>query len=222
MAIPYVIGLDLGQAADPTGLAVVERIPTAVGQEYAVRHLVRFPPGTSFATIAATLGEVIDKGGLPTPPIVVDITAVGPNVLPVVHRESKQNWIVPVTLTAGIKAEEVDGIWRVPKRDLVTGLQLLLQERRLKVAPGLPEAEMLVRELTSFRATVSLAPDAEFADWRTNPGDDLVLAVALACWWGERHPVYSGERTIGYDSELSIALNKLFPDLAGGRQPILF
>ena len=55
MAIPYVIGLDLGQAADPTGLAIIEWIPTAVGQEYAVRHLVRFPPGTSFATIATTL-----------------------------------------------------------------------------------------------------------------------------------------------------------------------
>ena len=222
MAIPYVIGLDLGQAADPTGLAIIERTRHGSVQELSVRHLERFPPGTSFATIATTLGEVIQKGGLPTPPIVVDITAVGPNVLPVVRRESKQHWIVPVALTAGIKAEEVDGTWRVPKRDLVTGLQLLLQERRLKVAPGLPEAEMLVRELTSFRATVSLTPDAEFADWRTNPGDDLVLAVVLACWWGERNPVYSGERTIGYDTTMSTFLDKLFPDLAGGRQPILF
>ena len=219
MAIRYVVGLDLGPAAEPTGLAVVERVAAAHGLEYAVRHLVRFPPGTSYATIATAVGDAVSRGGLGTPPVVVDLTAVGPNVLPVVRRESKQNWIVPVVLTAGLTAEEVDRTWRVPKRDLVTGLQLLLQERRLKVAPGLPEAEMLVRELTAFRAMVTLNADADVADWRANPGDDLVLAVALACWWGERHPVASGEMTIGYDTELSQFLDKLFPDLAGGRQP---
>ena len=219
MAIRYVVGLDLGPAAEPTGLAVVERVPAGKGLEYAVRHLVRFPPGTSFATIATTLGEVIDKGGLAKPPIIVDVTAVGPKVLPVVRRESKQHWIVPVVLTAGLKAEEVDRTWRVPQRDLVTGLQLLLQERRLKVAPGLPEADLLVRELTAFRAKVTLNADADVADWRANPGDDLVLAIALACWWGVRHPVRTGEMTIGYDTEMSQFLDRLFPDLAGGRQP---
>src|SRR4051794_27808848 len=59
---------------------------------------------------------------------------------------------VQVTITAG--SEEIydgHGGWLVPKLDLVGGLQVLLQEKRRKVAESLAEAGTLVRELTNFR-----------------------------------------------------------------------
>jgi hypothetical protein len=213
MAIRYILGLDLGPSAEPTGLAVVERTPVDGGQAYAVRHLVRFPPGTPFAAIASAVGDTIRDGNLGQPPVVCDVTAVGPTILPVL-RKAGLTWVVPVALTTGLDAAEVDRTWRLPKRDLVTGLQLGLQQRRLKVAPDLPEADLFVRELSAFRASVTLDPDDAVADWRARPGDDLVLAVALAIWWGNRHPPGPPIFETGGSEELHALLDRLFPDRA--------
>jgi hypothetical protein len=51
----------------------------------------------------------------------------------------------------------------------------------------LPEAGELVSELTNFRVKVRLdTGHEEFGEWRTGKNDDLVLAVAMAAWLGER------------------------------------
>jgi hypothetical protein len=190
--VRHVLGLDLGPAADSTGLAVVEQAAAApaagaAGRRYGVRHLRRFPPGTSFEAVAGAVGAAVRDGGLTRPVVVADLTAVGPGVLPLLRRAAATR-VVGAVLTTGLAATEVDSVWQVPKRDLVTGLQLLLQGRRLQVARDLPEAGLLAHELSAFRARTTLAPDPVPADWRERPHDDLVLAVALACWWAERHP----------------------------------
>ncbi|HVK14893.1 MAG TPA: hypothetical protein VM597_39510 [Gemmataceae bacterium] len=211
MAVRYILGLDLGPAADPTGLAVVERGKAEGGPTYAVRHLVRFPPGTPFPAVAAEVADATRDGGLGRPPVVCDLTAVGPTVLPVLRKAGLH--VTPVALTMALDAAEVDRVWRVPTRDLVTGLQLALQQRRLKVAPDLPEADLLVRELHAFRAAVTLGSTdpAAAADWRARPGDDLVLAVALAVWWADRHPDHGPDVYAAGGSELLAFLDRLFP-----------
>ena len=159
--------------------------------------------------------DTIREGHLGKPPVICDLTAVGPTIVPVL-RKAGLTWVVPVVLTTALEAAEIDRTWRLPKRDLVTGLQLALQQRRLRVAPGLPEADLFVRELQAFRATITLDP-TEAADWRSQPGDDLVLAVALAVWWGNRHP--AGPMTIasGGNEELHALLDRVFPDRAAWR-----
>jgi hypothetical protein len=54
-----------------------------------------------------------------------------------------------------------DGCTHVPKKELVSAVQALLQSRRLKVAIVLPLAEALSREMASFRATVKLSGGEE-------------------------------------------------------------
>jgi hypothetical protein len=91
-----------------------------------------------------------------------------------------------ITITAGTKAEQdEDGTWRVPKTELVSGLQILLQSGRLQIARELKHAKALEKELTSFRTKVVLKANDELALWREGPHDDLVLAVAIAVWVGE-------------------------------------
>jgi hypothetical protein len=92
----------------------------------------------------------------------------------------------PLTITAG-KQSEYDqyGTCLVPKSELVTALQILLQTRRIKVAPSLPQAATLTKELTRFRAKSTLASVGTLEDWRESPHDDLVLAVAIAAWQSE-------------------------------------
>jgi hypothetical protein len=211
MAVRHILGLDLGPPAEPTGLAVVECGTADAAAGYAVRHLVRFPPGTPFAAVAGSVVATVRDGDLGRPPIICDITAVGPTILPVLRKAGVQR-ITPVVLTAALDAVEIDRTWRVPKRDLVTGLQLALQQKRLKVAPTLPEAEMLVRELSAFRATVTLE-STEAADWRSRPGDDLVLAVALAVWWAGRNSDFGPNAFQSGGGAVAAQLDRLFPPL---------
>ncbi len=65
-------------------------------------------------------------------------------------------------------------------------MQALIQADRFQIAPGLTEAETLGRELLQFRAKINLQTGNETLEaWRTRDHDDLVLAVALACWFGQ-------------------------------------
>jgi hypothetical protein len=64
-------------------------------------------------------------------------------------------------------------------------VQLLLQARRLKVAK-LPEREVLMKELAAFKVKVTAAANETFEAWRERDHDDLVFAVCLAAWMGER------------------------------------
>jgi hypothetical protein len=215
----FALGLDLGPAAEFTALAVVERDANDRSL-FGVRHLARFPPGTPYRTIGEAVAATVQNGGLGHPPIIADLTAVGPELLPILRDTVRPAWVKPVVLTAGQApgGKGEDGIHRLPKRDLVTKLQLLLQERRLRVAPALPEAAMLARELTAFRPKVSLS-EADAPEWRERPADDLVLAVALGAWWLHSHPpLRPGDISYG-GSTLRAELDRIFPDLAGGRQP---
>jgi hypothetical protein len=73
---------------------------------------------------------------------------------------------------------------QLPKRDLATTLQVLFQTERLKIAEGLPLAEVLMRELLAFRVKINLQTGHDsYGAWRERDHDDLVLAVALACYW---------------------------------------
>jgi len=57
----------------------------------------------------------------------------------------------------------------------------------VKIPSGLEYARELVEELQHFQMKPPLASEA-MADvsWRERPHDDLVLALALACWQTER------------------------------------
>jgi hypothetical protein len=87
---------------------------------------------------------------------------------------------------AGGKGE--GGIRLVPRLDLASAVQKLLETRRLHIVPSLAQAATLTRELMTFRAKVTLTTGNDTLEaWRERPHDDLVLAVAVAAWQGERY-----------------------------------
>jgi hypothetical protein len=65
---------------------------------------------------------------------------------------------------------------------LIVGLQVLLQRGGLRIAAELRDAPTLLTELMAMQVKVSTAGNEQFAAWREGAHDDLVLAVALACW----------------------------------------
>jgi hypothetical protein len=190
----YVSGLSLGQASEATGFAVLER-RCRQGEHgdtgdttYAVRHLVRYPPGTPYAAIVEALRGVFAETPMKGSPLVVDQTAVGRGVYDLFWDGRTGAGVQGLTVTAGYGAGTDDRGGRlVPKKDLVGALQVLLQGKRLQVAKGLEMAGTLAEELQQFRLkTVPLTDDV--VEWRERPHDDLVLAVAVAAWHAERSP----------------------------------
>jgi hypothetical protein len=119
--------------------------------------------------------------------VVVDQTGVGQAVVDVLARSQLAAALGRVVITGGRRTSRSGcGAWRVPKKELVSCLQWLLRSRRLWVA-ALPERQPLIREMLVFRAKVTAAAQETFGARRERGHDDLVLAVALAAWWGERN-----------------------------------
>ena len=78
------------------------------------------------------------------------------------------------------------GGYNVPKRELVSNLAIQFQSERLKIARNLPEAAQLVEELQNFKMKITLAGNDTYEAWRESDHDDLVLAAAMAAWYGEK------------------------------------
>ena len=152
---------------------------------YEVRHLERLPLGTRYPEV---VGRV--KALLGTPPLAdecalaVDATGVGVAVTDMLRNAGL--YFDSVTITSGEKESREGSHWRVPKRDLISACQVLLQQRRLKIAASLPEAKTLTEELLNFRYKITQASNLTYETWREGAHDDLVLALSLAVWEAEK------------------------------------
>jgi hypothetical protein len=175
-----VLGADLGQAQDPTAIAVGE----VVGDELHLRHLERMALGTSYPRIIKRITSL--AGILPGVTVVIDATGVGRAVLDQMRDQGLDP--VPVTITGGKHVIYDGDRWSVPKRSLVRPLVAALETGRLKMAKGLAEAEVLVRELQAFRRQITTTGYSTFEGVGTY--DDMVIAAALVCWWagGRKRP----------------------------------
>jgi len=181
----FILGLDLGQAQDFTAVAAAEVIPSEP-TAYHLRHLERLRLGTPYPVVVERVKALLFREPLRgCTDLVVDATGVGPLVVDLLRDAGLSP--VAVTIHGGETVSEEKGgdRWRVPKRDLVATVQVLLQTGRLKVAEALPDAATLVRELLAYRVKLSEHGHDSY-NARQGAHDDLVLAVGLAVWWGER------------------------------------
>ena len=175
---------------------VEERIVQDTAAEYHLRHLERPELGIPYPQIVAHV-----LGLLETPQLrgkvtlLLDRTGVGRAVYDLFAQGRTSAQIIPISITGGntvARDEDGSGGYRVPKRDLVGVLQVLLQSGRLRIAEGLPLGQTLAAEMLNFKATISAsghdsyaAGSADGGMWREGAHDDLVLAVTLPCWYVE-------------------------------------
>jgi hypothetical protein len=203
----YFAGLDIGQAADYSALAVAERItPPEAKPVYHFRYLERVKLGTSYPEQVAHVKSLMEQPPLKgNVTLALDYTGVGRPVLDMFRAARIPCPLFGISIHGGeaVTWDEVDKyLVRVPKRDLVAVVQVLLQSERLKIAEALSEAKTLVKELLNFRVKIdSVTAHDSYSAWREGQHDDLVLAVALACWIAEK----KGDATTAYASVTSRA-----------------
>jgi len=199
------LGVDIGRRLDHAAIAVVEERRVKSGWDAAawrdlfeiqtaVRHVERLPLGTSFTSVVNRIKTVTEAlREAPPMAVVMDATGVGDAVVEMVARAEIGCRLVPVTITSGGEVTESDGWWNVPKRELVVNLQVMLEQRKLRVAGGMAEAATLVREMREMRVKITASGREQYAARGKGEHDDLVMAVALAAWWLERRR-WGGQR----------------------------
>jgi hypothetical protein len=159
------------------------------------------------ATLAGT--SPIDRPHWPL--LAVDQTGVGAAVVEMVRRAGVPARLYPLCITSGGAVTPAeDSSLHVPKRELVGVLQLLLQSRRLVFSP-VPQRDLLVRELENFKDKNPPASGESVESWREREHDDLVLAVALACWLGERTPDFEAPSSIPNPDHYRVGPARLDP-----------
>jgi hypothetical protein len=184
----YILGLDLGQSADYTALTIAERIPTEQKPTYHLRHIQRFKLGTPYPEIVESVETLTETPALERKAVLaIDATGVGAPVVDMFEAAKLPCPLYAIHIHGGDLVTNEGKHYRVPKRDLVSVVQVLLQSSRLKIVEGLPDTKTLVRELLNFKVKIDpqTAHDS-YSAWRENIHDDLVLSVAMACWLAEK------------------------------------
>lgn len=184
-------GLDLGQAKDFCALACAQRLPNPTPRprrpwRYEVRHLEAWELGTSYVEVAGDVERRFAHPTLRGSALVPDATGVGRPVCDLLRSRRVKARLVPVLTTAGkIASRTDDGVWNVPKVELVTTLQVLMQDGLVQVDPRLKLAGRLKKELQEFRVKITQSRNETFGA-EASQHDDLVFSLMLAVWLGER------------------------------------
>ena len=198
----FVLSVDVGQANDYTAVGILhsyetrergatEFDPIKRNRRHDLVHLERFKDiayPEQIRRIAERYRELEQHARSSFQDyklrLVVDATGVGKPILDAFREAGlKPRGVI---ITGGDTASTASGMYRVPKRELVTTLQVALQAKRLQVAAELPLAEAFLKEMRGFRVKINLSGHATFGNdvgsWRDADHDDLVLSVALAVW----------------------------------------
>jgi hypothetical protein len=193
----FLVGLSVRQGA-PTGLAILERFKPASSPgrknvaTYVCRYLRRWlPPATTYPVLLAELAEML-SGPLTDSELIVEAGASIKPVVAMLRRHRLPVWIRPVEVKADAEDAYVGDAWRVGKGSLIETTRQVLQEGRLtfddqmprEVRATTPSVRTVYQALLTYPFDRAPAVNEAFVA-REGEYDDLVLAVALACWFGE-------------------------------------
>lgn len=212
------VGVDIGQAQDPTALCAIEGVFWRIHPRWAadhrwpfpgvslseqrieqinaarpsnelrVRMLQRLPLGLSYIDQCVLLAEVLARPALAEATVWLDATGVGKPISDLFRRAGVKH--SPVWITGGRDEQQHGPGVSVPKIQLISRLQAALHSGELKIAKALPEAVAFTRELQEFRVSWTEMGNMRFGA-RQGAHDDLVLAAALAVYGVTRNETRS-------------------------------
>lgn len=150
---------------------------------YWVTDIHRPELGTSYPTIVSAVAKLVARSDEPTR-LVVDATGVGMPVVDMMRDAGLKP--VPAWITSGHEVTNAHGRLGVPKADIVSCTQALLQSGRLVIASGLDLAGTLIEEMHNYQERRTALGNVTYDTWREGAHDDLVFALCLAVWLSDR------------------------------------
>ncbi len=208
-----IFGLDLGQTADHSALAGVERIllttkcPACNGAgcdgcklkgvlpspifrrkyRFVIRFLEEYQLGLSYPDQVRRAIETLSSPLVKGSKVGVDYTGVGRPVYDLLAEARPPVILYPMLTTSGntITFDKYTREYHVSKVEQVSFLQILLQADLLNWHPKLTMAEKFAEQLKKYRVKITKAKNETFGAM-SGTNDDLVSAVMTACWLGEQ------------------------------------
>src|SRR5436305_2410642 len=128
----YVLGIDIGQAADYTALALLEH-EGADHPTYRLRALDRFPLGTPYTDLPPAIRRRLSAAPLAgRTRLAVDATGVGAPVIDLFREQlTRRIPLYAITITGGATVTGSGERPHVPKRDLIDTTAVILEQHRL-------------------------------------------------------------------------------------------
>jgi hypothetical protein len=200
---PYTAGLDVGYYPDYSALALIEKAVvqppldappgTRPRLEYRLIDLYRFPEErTPYNEVREYL-----KAYFSEPPLrgatrlVIEANGIGNDSYQVLNQKGYRNLIGDVRglfAHGGQHTNYENGIWKVPRRDLVHGFRVGHEDRAIKIAHDLPFLDIFLEELAAYQMKVNqlTGHDSYANNPRLTDHDDLVDAACAAFWGGRK------------------------------------
>jgi hypothetical protein len=165
-------------------------------ERYNVRFMQRLSLGTSYPDVGLYLKELLsrppltgDGDGVRPAKLVIDETAIGRVACDYFEASGLNPVRVCITASNETTCEGYrhghPNRFHVGKKLLITNVETLLHYDELHFSLKLADAPALREELQDFQRSLSAAGRMTFQA-RNGKHDDMVLAVALACWLGKR------------------------------------
>lgn len=146
--------------------------------------------------------------------LIVDGTGIGSAVVDLLREKSLKP--IPIVFTSGGKVQEVVTPFgqvfknspgqlaplkvvqelRVPKNDLVAAGKLLLEQNRVRVAPGLRWGDEFKKQLAAFKGKVNEKGRTKYEAETEDDHDDMVVCYLMAAWWILRGGTQDVERVL--------------------------
>jgi phage FluMu gp28-like protein len=172
------LGVDLGETHDPTALVALRQ----VGDEFHATHLERLKLNTSYERVTQGVVQLMEKPWYVDTALVVDATGVG---RPVVERmEDVGLNPIPVVITGGVNEihEPGDWSWRVPRKTLLTIVQILFMRGQIKLPAGHKLTAELEHEIRNVKRRAKAGTNEATEIGRETEHDDIFFALCLAAW----------------------------------------
>ncbi len=185
----FFTALDLGQRADHSAFALIERAEIPTGEfdrahfrpvtrlTLSLRILHRWPLGTPYLEVVRWTRDILREfapQSHPNAPLTFTIDAAGPGApLHEIIRAARTGaFLQPVIITSGHQPSLAkDSTHLVPREHLLAQLRLSLEREHLRISDTLPLSQQLRDELAALGQPRN-----------SSTHDDLAIAVALANW----------------------------------------
>lgn len=187
------IAAHIGLPHEPVGVVLVERIEELTGEFdkrlrrwgtrnlYRVRQIERPEAGARLTDVAALVRDMTPADAKRAT-VLVNMTASGRPAVDLLSAHQLKP--IPIVTNNSDGARRGRGSIHVPQKELITSLSILMAERRLQAPRDAPNAAALADQLREFRAKPKTKAATDI--WaREDDTGELVMATALACWWGE-------------------------------------
>jgi hypothetical protein len=149
------------------------------------------PPQTAYPVLLSELAVIL-SGPLANSELIVEAGASIKPVVAMLHKQRLPAFIRPVEVKGNAEDAYAGHVWKVGKGSLIETTRQVLQEERMsfdeqmpaEVMATTPSVRTVYQALLTYPFERAPAANEAFAA-REGEYDDLVVAVSLACWFGE-------------------------------------